>query len=89
MKLIVDKIPDHPSKCLFSKIVKRGEDKYMCNFTLYKEECPYYDEGWHKECPFLKEETKPINYSFTNGTYSYLNSTSNYDSISAVSNLEV
>jgi hypothetical protein len=88
MKFIVDKIPEHPSKCLFSKRSKHEENKYVC--TLGKEDCPYYDEGWHKECPFLKEETKPVNYSFlTNGTYSYLNSTSNYNSTSAVSNLGV
>lgn len=90
MKLIVDKIPEHPSECLFSKVDHNSKDKYLCKFR--EEGCPYYEEGWHKDCPFLKEETKPINYSFlTNGTHSYFNS-SPYEvtcSTNTVSNLEV
>ena len=60
MKLIVDKIPEHPSECLFSKVDHNDDNKYLCKFR--EEGCPYYEEGWHKDCPFLKEETISVNY---------------------------
>ena len=60
MKLIVDKIPEKPEDCLFSVDCKKG-DKYSCEFSHAP--CKYYEEGWHKECPYLQQETIGSYYS--------------------------
>ena len=58
MKIIVDKIPEHPKDCLFSRLSK-NDNKYYCNFSHTL--CPYYEEGWSNSCPYLK--TKTFNFS--------------------------
>ena len=61
MKLIVDKIPEKPEDCLFSVEGKKN-DKYGCEFS--HELCKYYEEGWHKDCPYLQQETISGNYVY-------------------------
>ena len=72
MKIIVDKIPEHPKDCLFSRLSK-NDNKYYCNFSHSL--CPYYEEGWNNECPYLKKETIGSIYStgYANSTHSISN----------------
>ena len=62
MKIIVDKLPELKSECLF---VGLYNDHYVCRFygTLSNPMCCILksDKNGNPYCPFLKEESKNVN----------------------------
>lgn len=51
MRIVVDRLPDTPRECLFSKKIRvKGDTAYACCLRKYIEEADTLNDGYKPEC---------------------------------------